>query len=222
MQRLQEDEEAPASLRQAMTDLIKGRRKSEQRQTERRACNQPYRLIYGLRNIHKRLEELTLGDDPEASEIRPVPCRQVNQSKYGAAFQLQCPLALPLNVGDPLLAELTGAADNTAPMGFAARIRRVFSGEQQHIEIGVEKIQGRLIPVTIVGATAEKTRGDTQALIQHDADTERYTLLASRSIYREGDTVAAEGTSMRYNLRMLRLSRVVHQTAHIDVELLNP
>ena len=221
IQSLQDDQEAPASLRQALTDLIKGRRKSEQRQTERQPRNHPYRLIYGLRNIHKRLEELTLGANPETSEVRAVPCRQVNQSRYGAAFQLQGPLTPPLSVGEPVLAEAAGTADSSAPVGFSARIRRVFSGEQQQIEIGVEKIQGRLIPATIVGATAEKTRGDTQALIQHDADTGRYTLLASRSIYRKGDTVAAEGASMRYNLRILRLGGVVHQTAYIDVELLD-
>jgi len=221
MQRLHDDEEAPASMRQALTDLIKGRRKSEQRQTERQPRNHPYRLIYGLRNIHKRLEELTLGDDPQTSEVRAVPCRQVNQSRFGAAFQLQGPLMPPLSVGEPLLAEAAGAAGSAAPVGFAARIRRVFSGEQQQIEIGVEKIQGRLIPATIVGAAAEKTRGDTQALIQHDADTGRYTLVASRSIYRKGETVAAEGSSMRYSLRMLRLGGVVHQTAYIDAELLN-
>ena len=221
IQGLQDDDEAPASLRQALTDLIKGRRKSEQRQTERQARNHPYQLIYGLRDIHKRLDELTLGDDPQTSEVRPVPCRQVNQSRYGAAFQLQGPLNPPLSVGEPLLAEAAGPAGNAAPVGFAARIRRVFSDDQQLIEIGVEKIQGRLIPTTIVGATAEKTRGDTQALIQHDADTGRYTLLASRSIYRKGDTVAAEGASMRYNLRMLRLGGIVHQTAYIDVEPLD-
>jgi len=218
MQQLDEDPSAPAGLRQALIGLIKGRQTPEQRQTERQPRNHPYQLIYGLRNIHLRLEELTRGSTPSRSEVRPVPCKQVNQSKFGAAFQLRGPLSPPLNIGEPILAEAEASLSGAAPVGFAARIRRVFSGENQQIEIGVEKIQGRLIPATIVGSAAERTRGDNLALLQHSADTGKYTLLASRSIYREGDSVAAEGPSMRYNLRMLRLGGIVQHTAYIDVE----
>ena len=218
MQQLEEDPEAPAGLRQALIGLIKGRQTPEQRQTERQPRNHPYQLIYGLRNIHRRLEELTRGAAPGRSDVKPVPCRQVNQSRFGAAFQLRGPLSPPLNIGEPVLAEAEASSSNAAAVGFAARIRRVFSGDDQQIEIGVEKIQGRLIPATIVGSATERTRGDNLALLQHSADTGKYTLLASRSIYREGESVAAEGPSMRYNLRMLRLGGIVQHAAYIDVE----
>lgn len=221
MQQLEADATAPAGLQSALIGLMKGRQTREQRQTERQPRNHPYQLIYGLRNIHRRLEELTHGATPARGEVRPVPCRQVNQSRFGAAFQLQGPLNPPFSIGEPILAEAESASGNAAPVGFAARIRRVFSGDRQQIEIGVEKVQGRLIPVTLVGAVVERTRGDNQALLLHSADTGEYTLLASRSIFREGDSVAVEGPSMRYNLRMTRLGGVVQHTAYIDVKLLD-
>lgn len=218
MQQLEDEPNAPAGLRRALIALIKGRRTPEQRQAERQARNHPYQLVYGLRGIHQRLEALTQGEDPARSEVTPVSCRQVNQSRFGAAFQLQGPLNPPLSIGEPILAEAETGTSNTAPVGFTARIRRIVSGENQQLEIGVEKIQGRLIPVNIVGSAAERTGGDNLALLQHTADTDQYTLLASRRIYREGDSVAADGPSMRYTLRMLRLGGVVNHNAYIDVE----
>jgi len=222
VQQLEDDtEQAPAGLRRALISLVKGRRTPEQRRGERQPRNHPYQLIYGLHNIHHRLEELSQGEAPARSAIRPVPGRQVNQSRFGAAFQLKGPLNPPLSIGEPILAEAEARPGSGVPVGFPARIRRVFSDDGQLIEIGVEKIQGRLIPVTIVGSAAERARGDKLGLLQHDVETGNYVLLASRSIYREGDSVSVEGPSMRYNLRMRRLGGVVQHTAYIDVEAMD-
>jgi len=218
IQALEKDESAPKGLRNALTGLIKGRRTQEQRRAERQPRNHPYRLIHGMRDIHRRLSELTQGGDPGRSSVEPMPCRQVNQSRYGAAFQLQGPVNPPFSIGEPVLAEAEASQNATAPVGFAARLRRVFSEDGRRIEIGVEKILGRLIPVTIVGAAAERCRGDTLALLQHDTDSGRYTLLAARSIYREGDHVLVQGPSITHKLRMQRLGGIVQHTAHIDVE----
>jgi len=218
VEKLEGEPEAPAGLRQALIGLVKGRRTPEQRRSDRRPRNHPHQLIYGLRNIHLRLEELSQGAPPARSAVRPVAGRQVNQSRFGSAFQLQGPLNPPLSIGEPILAEAETRAGSGAPVGFSARIRRVFSDDGQRIEIGVEKIQGRLIPVTIVGSAAQRTSGNNLGLLQHDMDTGQYVLLASRSIYREGDSVAVEGPSMRYNLRMRRLGGIVQHTAYIDVE----
>ena len=218
LQCLQDESNSPQGLRQALADLIKGRKTSEQRQTERHPRNHPYRLLYGLRNIHQRLTELTQGAEPSMHALSPVACRQINQSKFGAAFQLQGPLNPPLTVGEPILAEAETSSGAATPVGFAASIRRLVSDERQQIEIGVEKLQGRLVPLTVIGAAAERARGDKQALLQHAMETGKHTLLAARSIYREGDIVAAEGPGMRYNLRMLGLSATIQHTAFIDVE----
>jgi len=222
VQELEDDpEQAPAGLRQALISLVKGRRTPEQRRSERHPRNHPYQLIYGLHNIHRRLEELSQGEAPARSAVRPLPGRQVNHSRFGAAFHIQGPINPPLSIGEPVLAEAKARPGGGVPVGFAARIRRVFSDDGQHIEIGVEKIQGRLIPVTIVGTAAERARGDKLGLLQHEVETGNYVLLASRSIYREGDSVVAEGPSMRYSLRMRRLGGVVQHTAYIDVEVVD-
>jgi len=216
-QRLEEDEAAPAGLKRALTGLIRGRRTPEQRKAERQPRNHPYQLILGMHNIHRRLSELTQGATPDRSAVTPTSCLQVNQSRFGAAFRLRGPVNPPFSIGEPVLAE-ADTPNTQAPVGFAARIRRVFSEDDRGIEIGVEKIQGRLVPLTIVGAAAERSRGDNLALLQHDTETGRYTLLAARSLFREGDIVTADGPSMRYKLHMLRLGGVVQHTAYIDVE----
>ncbi len=218
LQQLERDATAPAGLHRALMGLIKGRRKPEQRKAERRPRNHPYRLIHGMRDIHRRLTALTQGPLPDRNEITATNCLQVNQSKFGAAFVLQGPVIPPMSIGEPILAEAEGGAATATPVGFTARIRRVFSEDDRRIEIGVEKIQGRLVPLTLVGSAANRSRGNDLALLQHDTDSGRYTLIATRNIFREGDHVAADGPNIRHNLRMLRLGGVVQHTAYIDVE----
>jgi hypothetical protein len=218
LQQLQDEPGAPQGLHRALPDLIKGRKSSDQRRAERQVRNHPYGLLYGLRNIHRRLSELTQGSPAAPEELTSVPCTQINQSKSGAAFRLQGPVNPPLTVGEPILAEAERPGSSGAAVGFAAIIRHLVSDADKQIEIGVEKIQGRLIPLTVIGAAADRTRGDNQALLEHARETGRYRLIAARSVYRDGDLVAAEGPSMRYNLRMLRLLGTIQHTAFIEVE----
>ena len=219
LQQLQSDPIAPKGLQHALMDVIKGRKTPEQRQSPRQPRNHPYRLLYGLRAIHHRLKELTQGTAPHGQAFSPLACRQVNQSRSGAAFHLQGPLNPPLNVGEPVLAEAETTTSGGAPVGFAARVLRLASNELNEIEIGVEKLQGRLIPVTIAGAAADRGRFDNHALLQHAMDSGRFTLIAARNLYREGDIISVEGPSTRYNLRMLDITAVVQSTAYIDVEV---
>ena len=86
LQQLQSDPMAPKGMRQALMDVIKGRKMPEQRQSQRQPRNHPYRLLYGLRAIHRRLSELTQGTAPHGQAFSPLACRQVNQSRSGAAF----------------------------------------------------------------------------------------------------------------------------------------
>jgi len=219
LQRLQDDAGAPAALGQALIGLIKGRKSSEQRQSPRQPRNHPFLLMYGLRNIHARLDALTRGSAGGSTPSAAIACRQVNQSKSGAAFHLQGPLNPPLNVGEPILVETASPPQGGAPVGFAGRIRRVVTLDGQQIEIGVEKLQGRLVPLVVTGAAAERLHGSNQALLQQVLDSGQYTLLAPRTLYREGDRLTAESATAELNLRIKRLLGVVQHTAFIDVEL---
>ncbi|MCP5431194.1 MAG: hypothetical protein H6962_14035 [Chromatiaceae bacterium] len=167
------------------------------------------------------MKELTQGTAPHGQAFSPAACRQVNQSRSGAAFHLQGPLNPPLNVGEPILAWPRPRPPPAAARRSVSRARvlRLASNELNEIEIGVEKLQGRLIPVTIAGAAADRGRFDNHALLQHAMDSGRFTLIAARNLYREGDIISVEGPSTRYNLRMLDITAVVQSTAYIDVEV---
>jgi len=176
-------------------------------------------MTYGLLNIHARLDALTRGRESGATPSTAIACRQVNQSKSGAAFHLQGPLNPPLSVGEPILVEAEAGSQGGAPVGFAGRIRRLVTLENQQIEIGVEKLQGRLVPLVITGSAAERLHGSNHALLQQALDSGQYTLLAPRSLYRQGDKVTAESATAELNLQMKSLLGTVQHTAFIDVEI---
>lgn len=219
LEQIKQDSDAPPALHVTLTELIKGRRSPEQRQTARHPRNQPYTLLHGLRNIHQRL--LMLAQGPGSHDTAPPsnPCRQINQSKLGAAFQLQATLNPPLAVGEPVLAETEPSMPGAAPAGFTASIQRLFIDTDGVQEIGVEKLQGRIMPVTLSGQAAQRAQGDIQALLQHRMDNNTFTLIATRSIYREGDHIAVEGPSVRHNLRMGELFGTSRRIAYIAVEV---
>ena len=73
-------------------------------------------------------------------------------------------------------------------------------------------------PVELSGGAAQRLRGDTLALLQHDQDAGRYVLIAARSLFREEDSVTAEGAHTRQVLRMRGLLEAVQQTAYILVD----
>ena len=217
IQTLKEEPEAPAGLLDALDALLKGRRTPEQRQNERQVRDHPYQLLKGLRLIHQRLSELMHGGHADTTPFA-FPCRQTNQSKGGAAFRLQGPVNPPLVISEPILAEAERTTPDAPPVGFVARIQRLLMDDAQQIEIGVEKLNGRVLPVELTGRAAERARGDKLALLQHAADSGRFTLIATRSIYREGDMISVEGPGVRYNLRVLNLLGASQRVAFIEVE----
>lgn len=218
LERLQAEASAPPGLRQALLDVIKGRKTPEQRQGERQARNQAYRLVYGLRPIHARLSELIRGQAPTAGRLEPVDCRLVNQSRSGAALHLPGPLSPALCVDEPVLAEAATTGGPGAPVGFAARVRRLVSDDGGQIEIGVEKLAGRLLPVSLAAAAGEDARSDPHALLLQALDSGSLTLIAPRSRFREGECVTVEGPNTRYSLRLKAITQAVHNLAYIEVE----
>ncbi len=215
---LRADEEAPPGLLETLTDLVRGRRSPEQRQAPRQARNHDYQLLFGLHNIAQRL--LAMGSEADPPQIATSTGRQINQSKTGSAFELTGPITFDLVVGEPMLAEAqTGNDGNSGPVGFLGLIKRLEIDAFGRTELGVEKLPGRIMAVTIGGGAAERLRGDTSALLIHRADTDRYQLIAARRAYRENDLLSVEGPSVRHSLRLLEMVAGSKRLAFINVEV---
>lgn len=217
LQHLSQDPAAPPGLHETLDQLIKGRRKPEERQTARQPRDHPYRVIFGLREIQPHLEQLVLGQDAAAAQPA-IDARLINQSQTGAAFRLSGPVDIPFVIGEPLLAQASGKSAGGPAVGFTARIRRVMIDAGHEVEIGVEKLEGRVMPVTLSGSAAERARGDTEALLQQCGNGQHFVLIANRSVFREGDQVSVQGPSIRYSLRMQRIRETAKSAAYIDVE----
>jgi hypothetical protein len=215
---LQAAKDGAPGLHRALTELVKGRRKSDQRNSVRQPRQQPYRLVFGMREMYQRLNALTRGlEQPEQHCV--TEAMQVNQSRDGAAFVLHGQPAVPLSVGEPVLAEAGTHNARGAPVGFTAIVQRFLNSDDGGFEIGVEKMRGRLIPVLIQGTTGERNHLDPHALLQQDTDTGRYLLLAPRGWFRPDDHVNVEGPSARYRLRLVRMASEMLHTTRIEVEI---
>lgn len=222
LDQLAADPMAPGSLHDALTGLISGRRASEQRGSPRQARNHPYHLSQGLGAVFERLDALIAGIGSPEPPQAALPATQINQSKSGAAFQLQGPVNPPLTIGGVLLAEAPTNRPGAAPVGFVGRIQRVVGGgDQPVIEIGVEKLPGRVIPVTLTGGASDRARGEAQALLQHLPEQDCHHLLAARHLYREGETLQADSRNARYTLRMGRQITLTQRLVYLEVELLD-
>ncbi len=217
LQQLSDDAQAPPGLHRALSDLVRGRKTSEQRQNPRQARDQAFRLRHGISNIHARLQALVNSETVLDPGPEPLPCRQINQSKTGGAFRLQGPTPPTLGVGEPLLLEAESASPNGVPIGFPARIRRLVNKGQHGIEIGVEKLTGRLLAITLSGSSAERARGEKRALLQQDSVNGQLILIAPRILFRQGDSLTADSSDGRHSLRMQELLDVVQGTAYIAV-----
>lgn len=218
LEQLKEDPEAPIDLLTTLTALVRGRRTPEQRRAPREALDQPYQLLFGLHNIASRLLSLSNNDAGNGAPI--IAGRQINRSKTGAAFTLTGPLRTPPSIGEPVLAEASSRGTNGTAVGFLARVQRVVFDPAQNVDIGVEKVPGRVMPVTITGSAAERVRGDVGALLLHSPERSHYTLIAPKRLFREGDMVSVEGPSVRHNLRMLEQSGGSRRFAYIEVEVM--
>lgn len=212
---LHDDAEAPPDLYRCLSDLIKGRKTPEQRQNPRQARVHPFRLSVGLHKVHARLSSLTNGTAAAAGT--PLACVQINQSKTGAAFHIDNPSPGALAIGDVLLAETDNPKPGGAPLGFVGRIQRLVTDHAQRVEIGVEKLDGRVMPLTLTGAAADRVRGDNVGLLHHSPGQARPVLLVSRSVYRENDTATATCANGTLTLRMHQLLDGSTRTALIQV-----
>ncbi|WP_125932144.1 hypothetical protein [Thiosocius teredinicola] len=219
LQAIEEDDDAPPRLLEALSNLIKGRKSPERRAFPRQPRSQPYHLLHGLRVIHEQLSALTQGLAGRDVARGALACLLTDQSKSGAAFRLSGPVSPPLCVGEPVLVQAEGVGPNGAPVGFAGVIKRLVNDGGTHIEIGVEKLLGRLVPVQLIPTAGERGRLDNHALLQQSPTTGKLTLLAGHGVYREGNTLAMESATVRYDVRMRSLLGRSQSTVFIEVEL---
>jgi hypothetical protein len=219
LQQLEQDDEPPPGLHDALLGLIRGRKSADQRSSPRQDRRHPFRLSHGLRAVHDRLLQLSSGCGGEPALIPPTDATQLNQSKTGAAFRLPGPVQSPVAIGETVLAEADNPKPGGGPIGFVGQIQRAVSTSGGDVEIGVAKLPGRLIPVRLIGACAERARGDIHALLQQEPGTGKYALIAASSVFHAGDTLTVEGSNLKLDLRMRAHRQLTRHVAYLDVEV---
>lgn len=181
-----------------------------------------YRLFAGLHAIQQRLVELAGGPAapppapapgrpralPQAAPPPPQICRQINYSVGGAAFLLELRTAARLDIGTLVLFE-TGAPDNPQrQVGFVGRVRRRLQRGEGLLEIGVEKLGGRVFPVTI-----SAHRGSGLALLHQETDSQALELYAPSGSFRAAAVLELNGPA---GPQRVRLGSLREQTGEIE------
>jgi len=124
-----------------------------------------YHFVHGLEKVHERLTEIQQGTQkPQAQDNASAgiviggtsqnvsvelgtPCRQLDYSESGAGFMLGTNAQAP-TVGCLVLMESDQPGGNATNRWFAGTVRRRLKFDHQGTEIGVEKLQGNIVPVT--------------------------------------------------------------------------
>ncbi|MGD8587898.1 MAG: hypothetical protein PVG22_03610 [Chromatiales bacterium] len=171
-----------------------------QRNSERHATSGQAKLSLGLLAIHRffsdpistmernsgyqEVIDLALetgGLTPHLDRnLQTLDCWRCNQSRSGVALHLSIPQAVMPQVGDlVLLTKPENPSRNEAKVGI---IRRALIHEQTVLEIGVEFINGRLVPLTIqpIGTNEVQTGPAYPALYIDMGEIERSSLLVTK------------------------------------------
>jgi hypothetical protein len=108
-------------------------------------------LHAGFAMVHRRLAAIRRrGRAPEGdvAVAQGVACRQLDDSAAGAALVVERRRHAAVQIGDLVLLEHP-AGDPAR--GFVARVRRLRLREPGRLEIGVEKLPGRIAPAQLLG-----------------------------------------------------------------------
>lgn len=146
-------------LRQTLLSLSGLPEQKEARRYTRYPRVAPYRCTIGLSAITQRLRDIQQGPS-DVIEMHGIQletsssaldltngteCEQRDHSLSGACFMMPNTRAIP-DVHDWVLFE---SADKASHQGFVARVKRRVQTQNDAIEIGVEKLPGSLVPVTL-------------------------------------------------------------------------
>ncbi len=182
-----------------------------QRDSERHATSGQVKLTLGLQEIHRQLSAREAAADPptaqqesfsvtiqsatgnqQASEYPPIDSWRCNQSRSGVALQLNLPLASLPQVGE--IALITKPGSNKRGDMKLGIIRRALLKEDSLLEIGLQFINGRVIPLSIQAEPLENDQEpiNLPALYIDHGGIERSSLLIPRDLLKIGQQYRVE------------------------------
>jgi hypothetical protein len=187
--------------------LAQGSEHEQQRQHARNRRSADYQFFHGLELIHERLSDLqsdaaagpSQAGYPDSMVVEEImdflpesgtPCRQVDHSVEGGRFILQAGTPVP-PVGSWVLFEAGDAPGAQSAVGFVGQVKRHLYFDNGGSEIGVEKLHGSLIPVSIGVAGAH-------ALLQADREKQDYLLIAPGGTFRPSARKTLHGRNKDY------------------------
>lgn len=228
----------------AATNLLRRMLKSWhirlERNSERHITSGQARLWLGLKPIHRFLtgesasrfsvaadkEEISLAPRTGGlgtvgpNTYQPLDCWRFNQSRSGVALHLPLPQTTPPQVGEiALIAKPNGNNRDEWKLGI---IRRALRKDEEILEIGMQFIHGKIVPLSIQPLDLDEDEEPTTlpALYIDQGGIDRSSLLASREIleptreYRVEEMIPApvispvqltEGTAMFERFRIRRV-----------------
>ncbi|MGD8932246.1 MAG: hypothetical protein PVI52_06735, partial [Chromatiales bacterium] len=171
-----------------------------QRNSERHATSGQVELSLGLQAIHRFFGDplVTVNQDsgyheeidftlhsggltpPHEPGLQTLDCWRSNQSRSGVALQLWMPQPVIPQVGDLVL--LTRPASRSPSEAKVGIVRRALIKEERVLEIGVQFINGKIVPLRIqpVDISAEQACPVYPALYVDMGEIERSSLLVAR------------------------------------------
>lgn len=211
-------------LRDSLLQLSARDRGQDGRRHQRQTRIADYRFHGSLRDVQNRLREIQLGSTPSTHETAGIvleeeatqalltlgiPCRQIDHSSSGARFLLGNPKNAP-DIGDWLLFE---TESTKGAQGFVARVQRRLRLDNAQFELGVEKLQGTLIPV-LVG------HQQTPGLLNADRNSGLIQLILASEHTEQPKVLVLHGAQKDYQVENCELLEQGNGCIRLRVELL--
>jgi len=193
-------------LLDSLSVLARGDDEEQQRHHARSQRSADYQFFSGLELIHERLSELQAGavpgqdqaETPDAVVVEEIidflpesgiACRQADHSLDGGRFILPAGTPAPV-IGSWVLFEAAETPGSQSGIGFVGQVKRHLYFDNGS-EIGVEKLHGSVIPVTIGVAGAA-------ALLQADRQKHEFMLIAPHGSFRPSARKTLHGRNKDY------------------------
>jgi len=209
--------------------LAQGVEHERQRHHARNRRNAEYQFFHGLELIHERLSDLQAARTPASGEAGSpdsvvveeiidflpesgTPCRQADHSVEGGRFILQAGTPVP-PVGSWVLFEAADTPGGQSGIGFVGQVKRHLYFDNGGSEIGVEKLHGSLIPVSI-GVTG------AYGLLQADREKQEFLLIGPSGTFRPSARKTLHGRNKEYLVQLDELVEANDAAERIRVRLM--
>jgi hypothetical protein len=216
-------------LLESLRVLAQGAEHEQQRQYARKRRSADYQFFHGLELIHERLSDLQAGSMPggeqagaadsvvveEIVDFLPesgIPCRLADHSVDGGRFILQAGTPAP-PVGSWVLFEAADTPGGQSGFGFVGQVKRHLYFDNGGSEIGVEKLHGSLVPVSLGVAGAH-------ALLQADRARQEYLLIVPGGTFRPSARKTLHGRNKDYLVQFDELLEANEAAERIRIRLM--